>query len=490
MDVSAFAEELFREVTGGEPPKLDRVDWPKELRYKFVVHEQDGNHPLYRLSGRTIHLWLHTGQNKTWKSTKRFIFMIAGKQSGKTIFGPVWLLNKIMELGRGDYLAVSASFELFNLKMLPELKKLFVETLGIARYWAGSRILEIANPVTGEFGAEFGHEHEKMWGRIILRTAASEEGLQSATAKAAWLDEPGLYSPDAWKDIRGRLSLHRGPALGTTTPYDLGWLKQLIFDKWEAGDPEIDVIRFASIINPFFSKEEFESLRASMQSWQFRMDYEADFGRPPGVIYEDYVDKLREEGGHVVRAFDIPRDWPRYVAIDPGIVNPGKLWAAHDVKQNVYYLYREEKGGERLTSKEHAKKDVEKAIENNERVICWAIGAKSEKYWREDYQKAGAMGVKEPDVADVEEGIDRGTYLIKQHRMFVFEGLHDVRDEFNRYAREVDPVTGLVTEKIRDKSTFHLIDAYRYLAVQVAKIRMRGRGKTKVRNWNADDDSD
>lgn len=477
MDERTLAAQLFRDVFNEDPPVTSWRDW------QITPHENDGSFPLYTpdLYNGQLDIYLHDGQRRAWDSLKRFVFMIAGKQSGKTIFGPLWLFRIIQLLGGGDYLAVSATYDLFKMKLLPALKQLFVHDLKIARYWAGDRILEIRDPSTGEFGATFGHEHELMYARIILRSADSEEGMQSASALAAWLDEPGLYPSSVWKDIRGRLSLAAGPALGTTTPYDMGWLKQQIYDPWVNGDPEIDVIQFSSRLSPFFSQEEYESLQRNMQSYQFRMDFDAEFGRPPAGIYEDYIDADRADGGHKVKRFVIPSEWPRMVSIDPGIVNPGKLWIAHDPAEDVYYIYRAEKGGERMTSKEHAVYDVTRARTNNERVIWWAVGAKSEKYWRQDYTAAGAAGVKEPPVSDVEEGIDRGVQLLKQFRIYVFDDLVDFTAEMMRYARVIKD--GVVTKEIKDKSTYHLMDCYRYFAVQVVKKRTTARADSGSKRY-------
>ena len=157
----------------------------------------------------------------------------------------------------------------------------------------------------------------KRCGGIILRTAESEAGMQSFSAKAAWMDEPGLYDARVWKDVRGRVSLAAGPVLGTTTPYDMGWLKQQIYDPWVQGDPEIDVINFVSTVNPFFSQAEYESLQRTMQPYQYAMDYKAEFGRPPAAIYEDFIDALREDGGHKVRRFVLPMSlrWSRLIRV-------------------------------------------------------------------------------------------------------------------------------------------------------------------------------
>lgn len=479
---AAFAAKLYEQIYGKPPPA------PKQ--WEIVVHaqEKDENgkpkYPLYVADKKEkqLHIYLHEGQMRAWQSPKRFIFMLAGKQSGKTIYGPLHLLRWILETGAGDYLAISATNDLFIAKMLPALKQLFVNDLGIARYWPGDRIFELCDPLTGEFGATVSHEHEKMWGRIILRTAESEAGMQSFSAKAAWMDEPGLYDARVWKDVRGRVSLAAGPVLGTTTPYDMGWLKQEIYDPWIAagvdGHAEIDVINFDSTVNPAFSKAEFDSLQASMQPYQFAMDYKAQFGRPPAAIYEDFVDALREDGGHKVKRFVIPTEWPRMESVDPGIVNPGKLWWAHDTKENVWYIYRAIKGGKRLDAKEHAKQDIELAKANGERVTIYAVGNPGEKYWRDDYRAAGAMNVREPDTNNVEEGIDRFNQLVREHRVYVFDDLRDFIDEIMSYSRVIK--NGEVTKEIKDKSTFHLMDSARYGGIQIVKKRPNYEVKDEV----------
>ncbi len=466
---AAYAREIYKKIYGKEPPPI-----PPPKQWKIVVHEQALTapfFPLYKVNkpDKIVDIYLHEGQRRAWNSEKRFVFMIAGKQSGKTIFGPLWLFRKVLEFGKGDYLAVSATADLFILKMLPALKQFFVNDLGIAKYWAGDRVLELCDLDTGKFGAVTASDHEKMHYRIILRTAESEAGMQSASGKVAWLDEPGLYANTVYKDVRGRLSLAAGPILGTTTPYEMNWLKKDIYDVWEKGSKEIDVINFMSTTNPLFSEAEYLSLQESMQPYQFALDYKGSFGRPPAAIYEDFVDADKNDGGHKVKRFVIPTTWPRMVAVDPGIVNPGKIWVAHDVTSDLFYIYRAEKGGVRRDAKQHAKDDVATANAQGERVIWWAVGAKSEKYWREDYQSEGAKPTKEPDSVDVEEGIDRMTRLIKQHRLFIMDDLRPLIDEIMSYSREIK--NGEVTKNIKDKATFHLMDACRYFAMQVVKKR-------------------
>jgi len=175
-----------------------------------------------------------------------------------------------------------------------------------------------------------------MWGRIILRSAAAESGLESATAKAAWLDEVGQdsFKVTAWNAIERRVSLNRGRILGTTTPYNFDWLKQLIFDRWRAGDKNIDVIQFDSQTNPLFSSEEFEDAKDRLPKWKFDMFYRGLFAKPAGLIYQDYDDALM-----LVDDFDIPADWPRVIGVDFGGANTATVHLAEG--NGKWYAYKE-----------------------------------------------------------------------------------------------------------------------------------------------------
>lgn len=420
---------------------------------------------LYEIAGSKLSLNFHSGQLKAWDSNARIIAVTAGSQGGKTSFGPWWLWRETVQRGSGDYIAATSSYDLFKLKMLPEIRNVFEHILKIGRYWSGDKVIEIADPKTGKFMAN--RADDPMWARIILRSAEAKGGLESTTAKAAWLDEAGqdAFTIDAYEAVRRRLTLHRGRILITTTPYNLGWLKTQVVDR--NGHDGIEVIQFESIQNPNFSREEFDELRATMPTWKFNMFMRGLYTRPPGMIYSDFVDEYRERGGHKVKPFHVPIEWPRICGVDPGIINTSKVWLAHDESADTYYLYRESLG-ERKSAKEHAREALELARANNERVIKWAVGSKSEVYHREDWiaAGAGAKGVVEPTFSDVEAGIDRLIALLRQNKLYIFDSCVGTLGQFTTYSREVDAM-GQPTESIKDKAKFHYLDALRYAALAI-----------------------
>lgn len=408
---------------------------------------------LWRIENGQLRLMFHAGQSAAWRSTRRFVFVLAGSQGGKTSFGPWWLWREIQQHGGGDYLAVTASYDLFKLKMLPVMRECFEHILHSGRYWSGDRIIELRDPESGRFLAR--RVDDPMWARIILRSAESGGGLESTTAKAAWLDECGQDSMtlETWEAVQRRLSLSQGRALGTTTIYNLGWLKTEIYEKWLAGDPDYAIVQFASTVNPSFPRAEFERMKQRMQQARFKMFYEGEFARPAGLIYADF-----DETTQIVEPFEIQPYWPRWIGVDFGAVNTALVWLAQDPARECWYLYRESLEGGK-TSAEHVRQARQWL--QNENVVGVFGGAGSEDQFRRDWQAAG-LDVQRPPVGEVEAGIDRVAQLFKTRRLFIFKSCRGVLDELGSYRRKVD-ASGQTLDEIEDKRTFHRLDALRYV---------------------------
>jgi len=405
---------------------------------------------LYRVStAGKLTLDLHWGQAKAWQSEKRFIFVLAGTQGGKTSFGPWWLWREIQRHGRGDYLAVTTSYKLYTLKMLPEMRQVYEKVLKIGRYWPSARIIELCDE-RGKFWAKT--STDPMWGRIILMSAASESGLESATAQAAWLDEVGQseWSLSQWDAVRRRLSLSQGRALATTTIYNRGYLKG-IYDKWKNKHPEYDVISFPSYANPSFPKAEFDAVKREMPSWKVNMFYRGIFDTPAGLIYDVFEPGLN---GHVIKPIPIPSEWKRYGGLDFGGVNTAAVLYAEDPDTKILYLIDEYHEGKK-TSAEHAK-DLKKW-----KARYWRGGAKSEHQWRREFS-AGGIQVRQPSVGEVEVGIDRVYAVHSNNGIYVFDTCEKYLDEKGSYSRVLDENDD-PTEEIERKNEYHLMDAERYI---------------------------
>lgn len=394
-------------------------------------------HDIYQVIDNRLRVELHPGQTRAYDSKRRFNFIIAGTQGGKTSFIPLWLDRETKEKGRGDYLGVTATYDLFKLKFLPELRRYFCE-LFLWKYSASERVI-------------WRQDKPRLFTRIILRSADAEGGLESATAKAAVLDECGQdkFRVTAWEAVQRRLSLSQGRVLGATTPYNLGWLKSQVYDPWSKGDPDLAVFQFKSIMNPSFPRAEYYRMKDKLPLWKFRMFYDGEFTRPAGLIYGDFTDF------HKIPRFPIPPRFHIYFMTDFGGVHQAKLWIAEDPGSDDLYAFRETLGGEK-TTKQH----VDEVLEHGEVIIGAWGGAPSEGQARRDWGDAG-LQIDEPPVSDVEAGIDRVIEALKLKKLFVFDDLEMLIDEFGTYSRKLDEF-GEPTEEIKDKKEFHLLDALRY----------------------------
>lgn len=403
-----------------------------------------------------LSLDFHPGQWDAWDSLKRFIFVIAGTQGGKTSYGPHWLYREIYhpEIGRGagDYLAVTASYDLFKLKMLPAIREIFEHVTAMGRYWLGERVMELRDPATGKFWAK--RSDDPMWGRIILRSAESGSGLESSTALAAWLDECGMesFTSETWQAIRRRLSLARGRVLGTTTLYVLyNWLRTL-YDEWQNKTrDDITFIQFSSIQNPSFPKDEYDQALREMPEHVVNMQYRGQYDKPPGMIYDCFDSRLR-----VIPPFEVPSAWHSYGGMDYGGVNTACLRLRQNPENETYYLTNEYHQGGR-TAKEHAA-DL-KAWD----CQLWKGGARSEGQWRQEFRAAG-LPVSEPDISDVWLGISRVYGVMKRGQLYVFDTCQGTLGQVGTYSRKMNKATGEpIPDEILNKETYHFLDALRYI---------------------------
>lgn len=407
--------------------------------------------------GGKLRFSFHPGQMRAWESSKRIVAIIAGTQSGKSVFGPIWLWREIKEQGPGDYIVAAPTYKILNLKALPSFLWLFETTLYLGKYHTGNHTFTVSP--AGEVKLFGSRQTQKT--QIFFGYAEDPDSLESATAKAAWLDEAGQkkFKLGSWEAILRRLSIHEGRILITTTLYNLGWLVQKIWKPWQANPNNtlIDVIRFESRENPAFPAKEWERAKRDLPRWKFDLYYRGVPTHPAGLIYDNFKDDE-----HVRPRFAIPEGWDRFVGLDFGGVNTAALFYAREPGQKTLYLYREYKAGGR-TSKQH----VEAMLKDEPMPKRCVGGSKSEKQWRQEFRAAG-LSIEGPPISDVEVGIDRVYGAHARSEILVFDDLSGYLDEKATYARKLDDM-GQPTETIEDKSSFHFMDAERYIMSRLAK---------------------
>jgi len=390
-----------------------------------------------------------------------------------TSFGPWWLEKEIRQKGSGDYYAVTASYDLFKLKMLPSFLEVFEGLLNRGRFWSGDKVFELSDPITGQFMAK--KSIDPMWGRVILRSASAPGGLESGTGKAAWCDEAG--HPDftvlAWRALERRLALNTGRVLFTTTLYNLGYLKRELIDVAKSGhfqqtktrinngdflhtvnkEANINLIQFDSIVNPLFTQEEFERLRSTMPPDEFSLFYKGLETKLRTLIYDVF-----EESTHAIPRFDIPGNWPYVVGIDPMGEKIAALWIAINPETFQPYVVDEYYEPFGVTTIDHVHRILTQS--GDRRVIAYVGGGPSERQARADFAGAG-INLQEPPFSDVWSQIMRAYALFKSGGMKVFDDLGNLLAEIGSYQRKKDKA-GNITEIIDHDEIYHLASCLRY----------------------------
>ena len=190
----------------------------KYLTMQQTVKEKKQSPPQFReILGNQLHLNFHRGQKEVWFAKERFIAMLGGTQSGKTCLGPHWLLREIQDKGPGDYLIVTSTYPLLNLKLLPEFLYVFNDLMHLGSWSKSERTFTFWNKKTNNPKDKRRVMYPGKETRVIIVSATNPESIESATAKAAWLDEAGQtqFGRDAFEAVRRRLSLAQGRILIT-----------------------------------------------------------------------------------------------------------------------------------------------------------------------------------------------------------------------------------------------------------------------------------
>ena len=173
---------------------------------------------------------------------------------------------------------------------------------------------------------------------VVLLCHIGRRRLQGARLEAAWIDEGGNVRDAAIYHVTKQRLHGKARLLVTTTPYVASaiWLKEIIDRVAKGTEPDTIVVRYPSIVNPYFSLEEERNLRAELPAWYFSMMYEAKFEQPHGLVYPDVT---------YIEPFAIPYHWPRILGIDPthgGHDEFAAVWITYDpFDPETWYVYRE-----------------------------------------------------------------------------------------------------------------------------------------------------
>ena len=214
-------------------------------------------------------------QMKVLNSTKRYILMVAGVQTGKTVTGAIWLYLQINKNPTAEFIIGAPNYKTLEQSTMQKFFDLFpVKTLG---HFDKQRMV-----LTGKSGF-------KIW----FRSLDDPDSIEGISAKAVWLDEAGKMKRKAWVNAMGRVSATNGRILLTTTPYALNFVYTNLFKPWkdkQKGFDEIDVFQYSSIDNKYFNKQAYTDGQRMLSPAEFARRYNGSFTKLEGQVYADLFD--------------------------------------------------------------------------------------------------------------------------------------------------------------------------------------------------------
>ncbi len=387
-------------------------------------------------SSLSLRVSCHPGQYRVLDSEAWCTAAIAGTGGGKTVCGMVWLAKE-MAANPGKLWVVAEP----TLDMVDRV--LLTSTVGrpslpdfLGRFDKGQVFLQGKRILRNRLGV------------VVFATGEKPDTIQGSHIGGIWLDEAGLMKYEAWATAVQRVGFESGRILITTTPYNMGWLKTEVWDRWMDGDKDYEVIQFSSLANPKYPKEVYERARRTMSEARFRMMYEGEFGRPEGMIYDCF-----EASRHVVDDFGIPEGWERSGGLDFGFNNPtAGVFLAKD-GDGVYYWYAEHYEREK-TLNHHAAALAAKGG----RSLDW-YGDPSAEQQIAEMRRLG-LSVVDGD-NDVNAGIDTVYSLLAANRLKVFRSCKHGLDELQGYVWQRQKGGANFEDKpLKDRD--HLMDGLRY----------------------------
>lgn len=204
----------------------------------------------------------------------------------------------------------------------------------------------------------------KYGGAMILLRNLDDPSKYASTEFAAQLVEELTKNPkETFDDLRFRLrypGIEDVKFIGATNPGGIGhaWVKKFFIQPDpENPDIEQDKVMFipATVYDNKFTNQGYIDQLKSLPEQKRKAFLEGSWDIFAGQVFSEWT-----QNTHVVRPFEIPKDWKRYISMDWGSNKPFSVgWFAVDYDGHTY-LYRElymnsekfeEKFGQPLTAK-------------------------------------------------------------------------------------------------------------------------------------------
>lgn len=387
---------------------------------------------------------LHKFQDEAIFAKERFVALVAGLQSGKTLAGAIWARIQFDTNPTDDGLIAAPTYKILTQSTLP---KFFEINPDLKQYYKKGDS-EITVPDRGT---------------IFIRSTENPNVIEGMTLRWIWADEAGQMKLDAWVNFQGRLSILKGDFFATTTPYTLNWLYSDFYKAFKNLNHDYKVVQFRSCDNPYFPKEEYERVKSTMDARTFRRRYDGLFEKLEGLVYDEFNELV-----HVIPPQEI--HFKEVIAgVDWGWTNPAAIPVIGIDKENSVYIIDEYyKTGK--TTPEII--EAAKGFQSKYNVRLWYPDP-AEPDRIEEMRRAGLIP-REVDKGkgSILIGIDNIRELIKRNQFFVFNTCKHFLDEISTYHYPEEQTEGNEKEE-PIKENDHLMDAASYAIRTYQPLRTR-----------------
>lgn len=408
------------------------------------------------------------------RGVEKIRFIVGGNRSGKTVTGgmeAVWIAT-----GEHPYKKVRVPNKGWVVSLDFPSSRDIAETE--VRRWLGSgrikkwsvadRIIQLTN------GSEIGFKS----------CDSGREKFQGVSRDWIWFDEEPNES--VYQECYMRTIDTGGLIWCTMTPVNgMSWSYEEI---WEmAGiNPDIKCYSVSTLENSYIDKSEIEKSKLIMIQDEIDARIYGKYVQFSGLIYKGF-----DKNVHVVKPFDIPRDWKKYRTLDHGINNPTAcLWCAVNPAGEMY-IYDEYYETER-TVRENCENIVQ--MTGGDKIQWTTIDPTTnnrqglERSIRDEYTKYGLytkLGNNDKLV-----GINRVRQLLmvnedtKRPRLFFFDTCFATLKEMLRYrykTYKTKEEKNLAEEPI--KALDHAMDALRYLCMSNPVYRLEDDDQPETQVW-------
>ena len=261
------------------------------------------------------------------KSKARIKGLFGGNRSGKSRSGAqevVWWATgthpfKKVPKPPVHIWVVSLDFPSSRDIMQPLITRLLGERY-LKQWYATDKIAELMNGSTIGFKS-----NDSGWDKF-----------QGTSKNLILFDEEPDYS--VYEECRMRVIDTKGDLIFTMTPtHGMTWIYDEIYEPWELGtNPNIECFMTSSYDNPYIDSAELDDIKKNFPEDQQQVRLHGKFVEFSGLVYREFDRNI-----HVVDRFEIPSNWTRIRAIDPGINNPTAcIWWAIS-PDGDHYIYDE-----------------------------------------------------------------------------------------------------------------------------------------------------